>query len=122
VVRSRFGRRLLFMFVTCAIVPLTVLAVLSFRQVTRQLDEQSRVRLAQAGRAMGMAVYDRLTFLDAELRRLRPAELLKAAGSGALAGLDEQSVPPCDPGRPGAGSSGRSPGSPRCPSTSPGGP
>ncbi len=91
VVRSRFGRRLLFMFVTCTIVPLTILAILSFRQVRRQLDEQSQARLTQATRSIGMAVYDRLTFLDAELRRLRPEELLKKAGARRLPGLDEQS-------------------------------
>lgn len=88
--RSRFGRRLLLMFVVCAILPLAVLAALSFQHVTKQLNEQSRARLHQATRAMGVAIYERLTFLDAELRRLDPEQLLENAGTVAPAELGDQ--------------------------------
>lgn len=68
--RSRVARRIFTLFICCALVPIAALAILSFWFVTGQLQEQSQRRLHQASRAMGLAFYERLLLLDAELGRI----------------------------------------------------
>lgn len=81
--QSRFGRRLLLLFVGCALVPILVLAFLSYRHVARQLRMQSEIRLHQANKALGLAIFERLLLLDATLRSIPPAALAQlGAGSG----------------------------------------
>lgn len=79
--RSKFGRRLLALFVGCALVPIAVLAFLSFRHMTRQLEQQAQHRLEQANRALGRAVFERLLLLEATLKSITPravADLARA--------------------------------------------
>ncbi len=65
--RSKVGQRLFTLFILCSLAPITVLAIVSFTHVTSQLNEQSQKRLRQASKALGMAVFERLTFLEANL-------------------------------------------------------
>jgi putative nucleotidyltransferase with HDIG domain len=69
VLRTRVGRRIFGLFVICAIVPIAALAGLSFGLVSAQLEEQSQRRLHHAARIIGLAIYERLVFLDAEAER-----------------------------------------------------
>ena len=62
--RSKVARRIFLLFISCALLPITVLAVLSFRHVTIQLNKQSQDRLRQAAKAMSMHLYERLQFLE----------------------------------------------------------
>ena len=78
--QSRFGRRLLLLFVGCALVPIAVLAVLSYRHVARQLRMQSEFRLHQANKALGLAIFERLLLLDATLKTIPPEALLQLQG------------------------------------------
>ena len=75
--RSKFGRRLLALFVGCAFVPMAVLAILSYRQVKQQLYRQSENRLQQANLALGQAIFDRLLLLDATLKSIPPQAILQ---------------------------------------------
>src|SRR5215210_3946765 len=75
--RSRFGRRLLALFVGCAFVPMAVLAILSYRHVKQQLYRQSENRLQQANLALGQAIFDRLLLLDATLKSIPPQAILQ---------------------------------------------
>jgi diguanylate cyclase (GGDEF)-like protein len=75
--RSRFGRRLLALFVGCAFVPMAVLATLSYRHVKHQLYRQSENRLEQANLALGQAIFDRLLLLDATLKSIPPQAILQ---------------------------------------------
>src|SRR5918998_688300 len=75
--RSRFGRRLLALFVGCAFVPMAVLAILSYRHVKQQLYRQSANRLQQANLALGQAIFDRLLLLDATLKSIPPQAILQ---------------------------------------------
>ena len=75
--RSRFGRRLLALFVGCAFVPMALLAVLSYRHVKQQLYRQSENRLQQANLALGQAIFDRLLLLDATLKSIPPQAILQ---------------------------------------------
>lgn len=68
--RSRVARRIFLLFVVCAIAPIAGLAILSFHQVTKQLDEQGKTRLLQANRSQGMAIYERLQFLEIRMRMI----------------------------------------------------
>ncbi|MBA3521767.1 MAG: hypothetical protein H0T90_04600, partial [Gemmatimonadales bacterium] len=110
--KSRFGRRLLLLFVGCAVVPISVVAAVSYRHVTQQLRAQSESRLHQANKVLGLAIFERLLLLDATLKSIPPHALfqLKAtrihqrsgssaqrpvadfgdneAGRGLIAGLD----------------------------------
>jgi diguanylate cyclase (GGDEF)-like protein len=90
--RSRFGRRLLILFVGCALVPMAVLAVVSYRHVKQQLYRQSEIRLRQANRALGQAIFERLLLLDATLKSIPPSAILQLAAAKRL--------PPVTPPRP----------------------
>src|SRR3990172_8719067 len=66
--RSKVARRIFTLFVLCALLPIAALAVASFIQVTGQLHQQSRGRLRQATKAIGLSIYERLLFLEGEMR------------------------------------------------------
>ncbi|MFQ5532399.1 MAG: HD domain-containing phosphohydrolase [Candidatus Methylomirabilales bacterium] len=68
--RSKVARRILLLFVLCALLPITALAVMSFRHVTNQLNDQGKKRLHQASKASGLAIYERLLFIEAEMKML----------------------------------------------------
>lgn len=80
--RSKVARRIFFLFITCALFPVTILAILSFQHVTRQLNEQSQERLHQAAGAMGMHLFERLLFLETGMEIA--ASSLHEAGEDSL--------------------------------------
>ena len=88
--RSRFGRRLLVLFMVCSLVPMTVFAVLSFSTVTRQLQDDSLGRLEHTGRALAGVVTERLRFLSRDLEQVTPRP-----APCADAGADDEG-PACD--------------------------
>ena len=65
--RSKVGRRIVTLFVLCALLPITGLAVLSFTQVRKQLDEQSKQRLEEASKSKGVEILERLELLELSL-------------------------------------------------------
>jgi putative nucleotidyltransferase with HDIG domain len=92
--RSRVGRRIVFLFISCALLPVTVLAVISIYQVSFQLREQNRRQLSRASKQRGMEIYQRLSMLDSDLqifsmlvgeRRSRHAGQVLRAGFRGLA-------------------------------------
>ena len=68
--KSRFGRRLLLLFVGSTVLPTAVVATLSYRQVTRYLVAQSETSLHQASKAFGAAIFERLLMVDATLKNV----------------------------------------------------
>ena len=66
--RSKVARRIFVLFVCCALLPITALAILSFTHVTKEFNEQNQRRLHQETKAVGMAIFERLTFLEMEMR------------------------------------------------------
>jgi diguanylate cyclase (GGDEF)-like protein len=75
--QSRFGRRLLLLFVGCAVLPIALVAAVSYGHITRELRSQSERRLHQANTAMGLALYERLLLLDATLKSVPPEVVLE---------------------------------------------
>ena len=65
--RSKVARRIFLLFIACALLPIGTLAAVSLLSVSRQLDDHSRARLAEATKAHGMAIYDRLRSAEASL-------------------------------------------------------
>jgi putative nucleotidyltransferase with HDIG domain len=77
---SKLARRIFWLFVLCALVPITVLALVSLRNVSSQLKEQSLRELHQITREEANVIYERLSFLEvnmslvaSEIRRLDAA-------------------------------------------------
>ena len=65
--RSKVARRIFFLFIACALLPIGMLAGVSLLHVTRELDAHNRDRLSDAAKAHGMAIYDRLRSAEASL-------------------------------------------------------
>ncbi len=68
--RSKVARRIVLLFISCALLPVTILAVVSYFEVSQQLRDLSQKELAQATRRQGMEVYERLELLDSDLQVL----------------------------------------------------
>jgi PAS domain S-box-containing protein len=66
--QSRFARRILLIFVTCTIIPLLALFVISYRHITEDLRDQNLRRLKQATKSISISIYERLLFLEAEMQ------------------------------------------------------
>jgi len=64
---SRLGRRILWLFVVCALLPISVLALVSLFSVSSELRQQSLRQLNHASHDEGMIIFERLTLLDAHL-------------------------------------------------------
>ena len=62
-IKSRLGRRMLTIFVLCALVPITVLAAVSYIQVTRHLRKQAIERLDSMSEFVGQLTIDYLARL-----------------------------------------------------------
>ena len=62
--RSKVARRTFTLFIACALIPVSALALLSLEQVTTQLNEQSQQRLHQATKAAALGIYQRLLGLQ----------------------------------------------------------
>jgi putative nucleotidyltransferase with HDIG domain len=65
--RTRVARRVVLLFLLCALLPVTALAVFSYFRVSRQLHEQARERVVQAARNSAQALIERLGFIDRDL-------------------------------------------------------
>jgi HD-GYP domain-containing protein (c-di-GMP phosphodiesterase class II) len=64
---SRVARRVFFVVLASALVPILSFALLSYSQVTRQLESDADARLHQNAKQLGMGVLERLLLLDAAL-------------------------------------------------------
>ena len=65
--KSKFAYRIFLIFIICAIVPMVILSVISFFQVSDQLVENSKDRLHREALNLGMSIMERLIFAEAEM-------------------------------------------------------
>jgi len=79
--RSRLGHRIFWLFVVCALLPISLLAFVTWLNVTSQLREQNRRQLAQLTREVAMTVFERLGFLQDSLE-LVASEMQVNSGKG----------------------------------------
>ncbi|MGA1794745.1 MAG: HD domain-containing phosphohydrolase [bacterium] len=68
--KSKVARRIFALFILCALIPLVAISVISFTQVSKQLESQSRLRLRRSSKSIGMSVMERLLFLETQLKVL----------------------------------------------------
>lgn len=76
--RSKVSLRIFLLFVVCALLPITVLTLLSLFQVNTQLEKQSQKQLHQDALALGITFYDRLMLVEAEMKRVSSFMVQKA--------------------------------------------
>jgi HAMP domain-containing protein len=90
--RSRFARRLFAVFVLSAILPVIALAAITFNRVSDQLLLQNQDHQELAAKSLGLALYDRLVMLSAELELIesRRSRLVESADSAMSQRLIEK--------------------------------
>jgi putative nucleotidyltransferase with HDIG domain len=79
--RSRVARRIVGLFVFCALVPVTALAILTYRRVATALEGQAHARLGDETKASGLILVDRVTGIAAELESIANAVAPDGAAS-----------------------------------------
>jgi len=65
--KSRVAKRVFFLFLVSAMLPITVFSLLSFFQVSDQLKRQSMERIQSTSKSYGLILFERFRFLDMEL-------------------------------------------------------
>jgi putative nucleotidyltransferase with HDIG domain len=65
--RSKVAHRIVLLFFACALLPVTLLMIVSFHEVASQLRQESQKRLTQASRGQGMEIFERLTMIESSL-------------------------------------------------------
>ena len=68
--RSVVAKRIFGLFILCALLPIGCLAVLSLREMSINLKEQSHQHMHQAGKQISVAVLEGFSFLRAEMESL----------------------------------------------------
>jgi len=66
--QSRFARRIIIVFISCSIIPLLALFVVSYQRITEDLKGQNLFRLKQATKLISISIYERLLFLESEMQ------------------------------------------------------
>lgn len=74
--KSKVAKRFFFLFLLCAMLPITLLSLLSYFQVSIQLREQSMTRLQSEAKAYGLILFEKLSFLKSEIDLFEPKILL----------------------------------------------
>jgi len=69
-IHSKVARRIFFLFVICALLPICVFALVSLKSITSKLEGDSQRHLRQAGINAGMAIHGGLNQLQAELETM----------------------------------------------------
>ncbi len=81
---SKVARRIFVMFILCALIPISALALLSYFQVSEQLTRQSMERLYNSSKTHGLSIYERFLFLETNLILLVNRVLKEADRSSVL--------------------------------------
>jgi signal transduction histidine kinase len=68
---SKVARRIFFLFLLCALLPLVILALVTSSAVDSQLSEQAIKRLNQNCKVKGLEIYNNLRALEAELETFK---------------------------------------------------
>ncbi len=66
--KSKVSHRIFLLFIICALIPIAGLATISLTQVTKQMSEQGRERLARESKSVGMHIYEHLHYIGSELQ------------------------------------------------------
>lgn len=70
---NKVARRIFAVFLLCALLPITALTLISFRQVTQELEEDAALQLRQSAKSESSAIYQRLQFLVDDMGNIASA-------------------------------------------------
>ncbi|HOS98747.1 MAG TPA: HAMP domain-containing protein, partial [Deltaproteobacteria bacterium] len=82
--KGRFALRILFLFILCAVVPVVALSLISFFQVSGQLEENARQRLHHQAVSLGTRVMERI-LASGEQMDFMAQRFVQDPGTGARA-------------------------------------
>ena len=82
---SRVAKRLFGLFVLSALIPLITISYISYKQISNQLDIETRRYLHRESKAYGQVIYDRLLSLEANMNIIKN-ELQHGVTNDILAG------------------------------------
>ena len=66
--RSKVAQRIFFLFISCALLPISIMAVVSLTSMTKELRDQSRERLRQTSHNMSQGIYERFELLNDDMK------------------------------------------------------
>lgn len=81
---SKVARRIFMLFILCALLPTLTLAIVSYSLVVKQLNTQTQERLHQASKESAMDIFERLQFLEGQMK-----EVASKIDAGAGASSEE---------------------------------
>ena len=66
--KSKVARRIFFLFIFCALLPLFIIAGITYTSVSSQLTRQANARLRQSCKIKGEEIYNKFFSLEMELK------------------------------------------------------
>ena len=81
--RSKVARRIFVLFILCALLPISILAIFIYSNMTKQLHQQTQRELQQTSKSMGMAIFERLVLIESEMRMISSNLDLSAEVNGS---------------------------------------
>lgn len=91
--RSKVARRIFVLFILCALLPITILAIITYSNMTKLLHQQSQRELQQTSKSIGMAIFERLVLIESEMQMISSNLDLNVAGNGSQSVPTDQSSP-----------------------------
>jgi len=80
--QSKLAHRVFLAFVLCALIPILIVGVVSYRSVSDQLVNQAALRLKSASKGLGLSLYERLLFAETEFLSVSAEALSKSGADG----------------------------------------
>ncbi len=80
--RSKVARRIFVLFTLCSLFPITILAIVTYSNMTRQLRQQAQRELQQTSKSVGMAIFERLVLIESEMQMVSTNLNLKEVING----------------------------------------
>ncbi len=77
--QSKVGRRILTLFILCALVPITAVAIVSYTRVSNELDKQNERQLHQSSRVLGKSIFERVAVLEDQFKALCSNSLVSSS-------------------------------------------
>ena len=68
--KSKIARRILFLFLSCALLPIVMLSYVSFITISQELNQQARKELRQICKATGLDIYNNLLIIESKFNTI----------------------------------------------------
>ena len=66
--RSKVSKRIFSLFILSALIPILTIYLISYNQISEQLDNETRRQLYRESRSLGLTIYDKLLSLETNLK------------------------------------------------------